>query len=228
MTLIKQWLIRSSLCFCLLGLSGCTPHILDELGLRDETIYPPTLPPDIEMPSKHDGAIYQAGHDVPLYQDHIANRVGDIITVRLEEQTQGQKKAKTKTNKTTSGTYTIPDIEHGDITSHIMGYNTDNQFNGDGEMNQQNRLSGTVSVTVMRVLANGNLFIQGESWLTINQGREYVRLVGIIRPEDIDSNNSVSSQRIAGARISYSGNGQVGNNSRGGFITQLLLKFFPY
>ena len=226
--MIKQWLIRSSLCFCLLGLSGCTPHILDELGLRDETIYPPTLPPNLEAPPKRDGSIYQAGYDVPLYQDHIANRVGDIITVRLEEQTQGQKKAKTKTNKTTSGTYTIPDIYHGDIQSHIGSYNTDNQFNGGGDMNQQNRLNGTVSVTVMRVLANGNLFIQGESWLTINQGREYVRLAGIIRPEDIDSNNSVSSQRIAGARIAYSGGGQVGNNSRGGFITQLLLKFFPY
>lgn len=226
--MIKQWLIRASLCLCLLGLSGCTPHILDELGLRDETIYPPTLPPDVEAPSKHGGAIYQAGFDFPLYQDHIANRVGDIITVRLEEQTQGQKKAKTKTSKTSSGNYTIPDIDHGDIVSHISSYATDNQFNGDGEMDQQNRLSGTVSVTVMRVLANGNLFIQGESWLTINQGREYVRLAGIVRTEDIDNNNSVSSQRIAGARISYSGNGQVGNNSRGGFITQLLLKFFPY
>jgi flagellar L-ring protein FlgH len=83
-------------------------------------------------------------------------------------------------------------------------------------------------VTVVRVLANGNLLVQGESWITIDQGREYMRLMGIVRPEDIEPNNVISSQRVAGARIAYSGTGQVGNVSRGGFLTQTLTKFFPY
>jgi flagellar L-ring protein precursor FlgH len=101
-------------------------------------------------------------------------------------------------------------------------------FDGKGQTNQNNKLHGTISVTVTRVLSNGNLVIQGESWVTINQGREYVRLAGIVRSDDIEPGNTVSSQRLADSRISYSGSGQVGNSSRGGLLTQLMTKFFPY
>lgn len=203
--------------------------MLDDMGLRDETVYPPAYPTDHRPPPKSNGSIYQAGYEVSLYEDHIAGRVGDILTVRLEENTQGEKKAKTKTTKLGLDSFTLPGIDKvGRITGHIGAFNSNQQFNGDGESNQQNKLRGTVSVTVTRVLSNGNLVIQGESWLTINQGREYIRLTGIVRREDIDVNNSISSQRITDARISYSGTGQVANAARGGILTQLLFKFFPY
>ncbi len=203
--------------------------MLDDMGLRDETVYPASFPMDNPPPPKTNGAIYQAGHEVSLYQDHVANRVGDILTVRLEETTQGEKKARTRTNKIAADAFTLPGINDvGRITGHIGAFNSSQQFNGDGETNQQNRLRGTISVTVTRILSNGNLIVQGESWLTLNQGREYIRLSGIVRREDIDENNSVSSQRISDARISYSGNGQVANATRGGILTQLLFKFFPY
>src|SRR5690606_10747121 len=105
---------------------------------------------------------------------------------------------------------------------------TNMQFDGKGQTNQSNRLQGMISVTVMRVLSNGNMYIQGESWVTINQGREYIRLTGIVRPQDVTAENIVSSQRIADARITYSGGGMVGNASRGGVLTQLFYKFFPF
>ena len=213
--------------FCFLSLGGCT-HALDDMGLRDETLYPPALPIDNPPPPKTNGSIYQAGHEVSLYEDHIANRVGDILTVRLEEVTQGEKKAKTKTNKTASNVFGAPVLFGGGARALKFSTATDQQFDGGGESNQQNKLKGTVSVTITRVLSNGNMIVQGESWVTIDQGREYVRLTGILRREDIEPNNVVSSQRIAGARIAYSGSGQVGNSSRGGFMTQLLSKFFPY
>lgn len=210
------------------SLSGCY-HILDDMGLRDETVLPAAYPIDNPPPPKTNGSIYQQGHEVSLYQDHIANRVGDILTVRLEETTQGEKKAKTVTNKIAQDSFTLPGINDvGRITGHIGQFNSSQLFNGDGQTNQQNRLRGTISVTIIRVLSNGNLMVQGESWLTLNQGREYIRLTGIVRREDVAPDNSISSQRIADARISYSGNGQVANTSRGGVLTQLLFKFFPY
>ena len=209
-------------------LCGCGTHLLDDVGLRDETKYPATYPVDHPPPPKSHGTIYQAGHEISLYQDHIAGRVGDILTVRLEEATQGEKKAKTKLNKISSDSFTLPGVNKVGITGHIGAFDSSQQFNGDGEANQQNKLRGTVSVTVTRVLSNGNLVIQGESWLTLNQGREYIRLTGIVRREDIDANNSVSSQRITDARIAYSGSGSIPNANQGGIFTQLLFKFFPY
>jgi flagellar L-ring protein precursor FlgH len=208
-------------------LTGCQ-NWLDSAGLMDQTVLPPALPIDNPPPPKSTGSIYQSGYEIALYRDRIPSHRGDILTVKLEEQTQGEKKARLKANKEGDYAYKLPGLEKGKITGHIADFTSMTDFNGGGESNQQNKLHGTISVTVTRVLSNGNLMIQGESWLTINQGREYVRLTGIVRPYDVDSKNVISSQRIANARITYSGNGQVANAANSGLFTQFLLKFFPY
>ena len=177
---------------------------------------------------KKNGSIYQDGYEISLYRDRIPSRRGDILTVKLEESTKGEKKANMKTNKEGDYAYTLPGLEKGKVTGHIADFNSTTDFHGEGSSNQENKLHGTISVTVTSVLNNGNLMVQGESWVTINQGREYIRLTGIVRPIDIDASNSVSSQRIANARITYSGNGQVANSATGGLFTQFLIKFFPY
>lgn len=240
---LKKLLKSIVLLFSAPILAGCA-DMMDEMGLYDATLYPPAYPVDYKPPKKTNGTIYQAGYEVSLYQDHIAHRIGDILTVRLEESTQGQKQAETKTSKiatvnTNNGsTSNNPSTENsGSLQPVFFGsgvkkfiFNTgdDQEFDGKGQANQSNKLSGTISVTVVRVLSNSNLVIQGESWVMINQGREYVRLTGIVRSEDIDATNTVSSQRLANARIGYSGAGQVGNSSRGGLITQFFAKFFPF
>ena len=228
MSILLKYLLRISIMFTVVfALCGCN-HALDDLGIRDETIYPPALPIDNPPPPKSHGAIYQAGHEITLYEDRIAHNTGDILTVRLEETTQGEKKAKTKTTKLATNDFQTPTLFGGKLNPLTFNTSTDQEFDGEGEANQQNKLKGTISVTVMRVLSNGNMVVQGESWVTIDQGREYIRLTGIVRREDIEPNNMISSQRVAGARISYSGNGQVANSSRGGFVTQFLSKFWPY
>lgn len=219
-------------------LSGCQ-HAMDDLGFRDDMPYPAAYPLDFRPPPKANGTIYQPGYDVSLFQDHVARHIGDVLTVRLEEATTGEKQAKTKTTKSSSdntnlgsgvnsnGT-TKPILMGGVLNSAIFNTGAELDFNGKGETNEFNKLRGTISVTVYCVLSNGNLLVRGETWITINQGKEFIRLSGIVRPEDISANNIVSSQRIANARISYTGNGQVNNSSHGGIITQLLFKWFPY
>lgn len=225
------------------SMTGCN-HWLDDLGLRDEVVYPPAYPIDHEPPPKRQGTIYQAGYDMSLYQDHIAHRIGDILTVHLEESTQGQKQVATKTNKistintnngnmtnnqtTNNGAIMQPQLVGVGVKQLIFNTGSEIDFDGKGQANQSNRLTGTISVTIMRVLSNGNMMIQGESWVTINQGREYIRLTGIVRSEDIEADNTISSQRITNARIAYSGTGQIGNATRGGLMWQLFNKFFIY
>lgn len=241
--IVTKYFNRVLVLSCCFTLTACA-HMLDDMGLRDEVVYPPAYPIDNPPPPKTNGTIYQSGYEMSLYQDHVAHRIGDILTVRLEETTQGQKQAETKTTKDSSFNSNNGDTSNNPSTANsgqlqpvffgtgikqfVFNTGSDLEFEGKGQTNQSNRLRGTVSVTVIRVLSNGNLVIQGESWVMINQGREYMRLTGIVRPEDIDANNTVSSQRITNARISYSGNGQVGNASRGGILTQLFTKFFPF
>ncbi len=222
--LISRALITSMLLLTL-PLTGCTSYFESDKHVE----YPASYPQDIPIPPKQNGTIYQSGYDISLYQDRIAYHVGDVLTVRLEEQTQGQKKSKTKTDKMSTNAFAVNEAFGANLSNGLALDTTANmRFDGNGESNQQNALTGTISVTVVRVLSNGNLVVQGESWVTINFGREFIQLTGIVRRYDIEPDNVISSQRLANARITYSGNGQVANASRGGFLTQFFNKYWPY
>lgn len=200
----------------------------NQIDSPERLMYPAVVPPDdLTQTVSHNGAIYQNAQSMSLFEDKIAKSVGDLLTIRLEVAMSAQKQAKTKTTKT--DTNTEGPISIFSIPMSTQYESTSNQaFNGDGQTNQNNSLTGTFSVTVKKVYSNGNLFVQGESWITLNEGREYVRLSGIVRPEDIEAGNVVSSQRVAAANISYSGYGQVGNTSHPGLFTKMLNRFFPF
>lgn len=191
-------------------------------------LYAPAMPMDIPPPPKTPGTIYQPGYEVLLYEDPISRRVGDILTVRLEESTQGEYRAKTKTDKKAQLTYPMPIFFGKPVPGLTVKTDTEQVFDGTGNSDQSNKLRGTISVTVTNVLSNHNLVVQGESWVTINQGQEYIQLSGIVRPYDIQPNNVVSSQRIAAAQIKYGARGQAGYATRGGLVTKLFNAFAPY
>jgi flagellar L-ring protein precursor FlgH len=196
--------------------------------LTDEVVYQPAMPIDVPPPPQTRGTIYQAGYNVNLYEDRVARRVGDVLTVRLEEATQGVYSAKTKTNRNAQLDYPLPIFFGKPTVGAIVETNTNQIFDSKGDSNQSNKLDGTISVTVTRVLSNHNLVIQGESWVSINQGHEYVQLTGVVRPEDITPLNTVSSQRIAGAQIKYGARGQAGQATSMGLATNLFNKYAPY
>ena len=113
---------------------------------------------------------------------------------------------------------------NGYDTSASMGAN--NSFKGQAKAGQSNSLKGNISVSVIRVLPNGNLAVRGEKWLMLNEGNEYIRITGLVRSEDVNADNTVSSQRVANARIQYSGTGDFANTQERGWLS----KFFngPY
>jgi flagellar L-ring protein precursor FlgH len=102
------------------------------------------------------------------------------------------------------------------------GVDNNSEFDGKGDSSQSNRLEGDISVTVAQRLSNGNLLVRGQKWIAINQGKEYVRIQGIVRPIDIDPDNSISSLKVADARISYGANGALADANKPG----LLARFF--
>jgi flagellar L-ring protein precursor FlgH len=193
--------------------------------------YAPVTPiqPVLEPPTS--GSIYQSGADVRLFEDLKAARVGDILTVRLVEQTAASTSANTSTSRSSSASISNPTIfgrqpTAGGIPLFDGSLGGESEFDGSGASSQSNSLLGDIAVTVVERYPNGNLLIRGEKWVTLNQGREFIQLSGIVRPYDISPDNSIPSTRIADAQISYSGKGVLAAANRMGLFARFFNSMF--
>ena len=201
---------------------------------KTDNSYEPPRPAEPVYGAPTAGAIYNDGADVRLFEDRKAGRVGDILTVRLQERTNASKNSATSTSKATEVDLANPVVSGTSITTNGIPLfqgtlSGDSAFDGAGSSSQSNSLLGDITVTVIERLPNGNLRIRGEKWVTLNQGREFIRLSGIIRPDDIEPDNSLYSYRIADAQITYSSKGVLADANRMGFISRFFNSVFhPY
>ncbi|WP_420792454.1 flagellar basal body L-ring protein FlgH [Escherichia coli] len=197
-------------------LSGCESQAI--LVKKDDAYF---APPKTEAPPPADGragGVFETGYNWSLTADRRAYRVGDILTVILEESTQSSKQAKTNFGKSNTVDIGAPTI-FGHTKDKLSGsIDANRDFDGSATSQQQNSLRGEITVSVHAVQPNGILEIRGEKWLTLNQGDEYIRLSGLVRADDIQNDNSVSSQRIADARISYAGRGALSDANAAGWL----------
>lgn len=223
-----QILRRMLLLGGVLAAAGCS--MLPE---REESYAPPEPSPMAGAPATS-GSIYRSGADVRLFEDLKAGRVGDILTVRLVERTSASKNSATSVSKATEVTLENPTV-FGEVLSKDTqplfesSLNGDSSFDGTGASSQSNSLDGSITVTVVERYANGNLRIRGEKWVTLNQGKEFIRLSGIIRPYDIEPDNSVPSDKVANAEITYSSKGVMAAANRMGLIARFFNSIFhPY
>ena len=210
----------------LLQLSGCA-SIEQAKILPNDPNFAPIMPEMEEDPMVPTGSLFKENYVNNIYSDSKAHRVGDIISVELSENTQAQKNAKTELTKDNAGSVgSLIGLGGAPITfkgdSLEFGYSQNTAFSGDSKSDQSNSLTGNISVHVLRVLPNGNLMIRGEKWLTLNNGDEYVRLTGIIRSKDISSTNTITSNKVANARIEYAGTGSFADAQEQGWLS----KFF--
>jgi len=171
------------------------------------------------------GSLYSDSYMFTLYEDRRAYRIGDILTVELNERTQSSKSADSSLSKDTDMEIGVPLAGNLNVSDLSLDLDSEVEFDGSSAANQENFLRGSITVRVVDVLPNGALAIRGEKRIKLNQGDEYIRLEGLVRPEDIDVTNRVSSQRIANADISYSGAGTLADANRPGWFTQLFSRF---
>lgn len=203
-------------------LTGCATQRHDS----DAGSYAPTISANMPVPQRTDGALYQDAYGMSLFNDRKALLVGDIITITLSERTVSRKSSGVNTNKSSSIEFNAgpllgktPTFRGNDLgTTLEQGRN----FNGGGDADQSNSLQGNITVTVADVLANGNLVVRGEKWITLNRGDEFIRISGIVRPEDISPDNTILSTRLANAKISYSGSGELADASRVGILSRFF------
>lgn len=201
-------------------LAGCAsrPHPED---------FTAAMPEDVPVAEASNGAIFQTGRDLPLFENAVARRVGDTVTINLQESTAAQKSATTTTSKNTKVDMPSPTLAGAGIQLHgndLLNFGIDNKrsFDGSGDSQLSNKLNGFITVMVAKRLSNGNLVVRGQKWIGINQGKEFIRIQGVIRPVDILPDNSIPSYKVADANISYGGQGALADANRPG----LLSRFF--
>ncbi len=196
----------------------------------DDPSFAPVIAPTLVKPKPITGSLFVPGYGVSLFGNTNAHRVGDIITVVLDERTVSSKSSTVGVDKDSSlsllengaGTLLGKDLTKkipliGDITLPTSA-NHSRQFEGDASADQSNRLQGNISVTITDVMPNGNLVIRGEKWLKLNTGDEYIRISGMLRSLDVGLDNMVSSTKLANARIAYSGTGELADSQRQGWL----------
>jgi flagellar L-ring protein precursor FlgH len=185
------------------------------------------------MPAPSSGTIYNPAGGFGLFMDLRARAVGDILTVMLVERTNASKESSTSTAKGTSIDTGSPVFAGRPMTANGLPFTnqieSDSSFDGQADSSQSNRLDGNITVTVVDRLPNGNLLVRGEKRITINQGEEFVRLQGIVRPVDIGPQNTVDSTKVADAQISYAGKGTLADANRPGWLARFFNSpWFPF
>lgn len=191
------------------------------------------------------GAIYQANYSRPLFEDRRARNAGDVLTINIVESTSASKNVSSTAGRTssvaeTAATPTIfgytPSPSKLGVAGIMGATNFDTsvtasgvqKFEGKGDTSQKNALLGTLTVTVIDVLPNGNLLVSGEKQMGINEGTEYVRFSGVVNPSTISSANVVTSTQVADARIEFKGRGEMDSAQAMGWLAKFFLSVLPF
>lgn len=199
----------------------------------NDPAYAPVVPAPLVPPIINRGGIYQPGFSQGLFADRRAMRVGDVLSVVLDERTISSKKADTEVKKDNSIDFNESTILGTGVSLGDYGLGTaisqGRDFSGESSSDQSNSLTGRIAVTVAEVLPNGLMVVRGEKWMTLNRGEEFIRVSGLVRPEDVEPDNSVSSTRLANARITYSGTGELANSNKQGWVTRFFnTAYWPF
>lgn len=204
--------------FLMLPLAACSTYLEDKASLDYAPIYHETTP----TVQRATGSIFHQDTRGLFVNDRRASSVGDVLTVQFVERFQASKSQSATSGRSSSFRMELPTAVLGGFDSAGLNHSSRQDFSGRGAASQSNSLTGRLSVSVSRVLPNGHLEVVGQKRLVLNNGAEYVRLTGVVRPEDIGPDNVVTSDRLAHADIRYLGAGDVADPGQKGWLTRLI------
>jgi len=223
----------SLLAIAALSAAGCNTIKPEPEALAPSPNFEPVYPTVSDRPKLATGGIYGNSRSDAWFGRGRNFQVGDIITVLLNESTQANRSQNSEVNRDSSNTI-IPSGVSSKIAG-MSGYltgidlsksNNDSKSKGSADHNAS--LTGSIAVTVLEVLANGNLSVRGEKKLGLSEGTEIIQVSGVIRPQDVGPNGTVQSLRLANAQISYRGTGDLANAARVGWGTDLMNRWWPF
>lgn len=194
--------------------------------IPDDPFYAPIDPSPKAEPITRTGSMFNAQTSRSLYSYTPPFAIGDSITVLLDENAQASKSASSAMSKESNFDLDPITVPGGEMTINgnvvQLGVTQEQDFDGIADAQQQHSLTARITVTVVDILHNGNLVVRGEKWLVINNGKEYMRFTGIIRPLDVSESNSVQSYQVADSRIEFSGTGDHADVQTKGWLSSFL------
>jgi flagellar L-ring protein precursor FlgH len=208
-----------------LALGACS--VLPREPLAHSEGFRPVYPIAQAAPQMATGSIYNGPQSESFFGRGRSFQVGDVITVLLNESTQAGR-TQSGVVKRTSSNDVVPAAMGGGLlpAANLLGGTIKNE--GSGTADQTATLTGSIAVSVVDVMANGNLVLRGEKQLALTEGAEIIQVAGVVRPDDIAPNSTVQSRRLANAQITYRGTGDMAAASRAGWATSGLLKLWPF
>lgn len=218
---------RITLIALAISLTGCAA-VRHDIDMPEKTTAQPQAAAPSSMPS---GGIFQTAGYRPLFEDRKPRYVGDILTIQINERLNASQTANSSTERTTALEAGIPGVK-GVLGMAIKPLNVEaeigNSFDGKGSTTSTNLFTGTITVTVIEVLANGNLRVAGEKQIGIRQNSEVLKFTGVINPTQIQPGNLVSSTQVADARLDYRGGGGIEAAQVQGWLSRFFNALSPF
>lgn len=220
------------ICLAFIFTMGCSKNLYHQAD------HPQFAPPEIKK-TPLPGTIW-AGENAAnsLFADRRAKRVNDVVTIVVSENSVGGNNANTNTSRDTNTNANVSsllglesailDVLRKGTTSISVAGTSANSLKGVGQTNRDGNLMATMSARVMNIVENGNFLIEGRKQVTVNAEDQYLILTGIIRPDDIATDNTILSQYIADAKIVYTGKGVVDDKMRPGWLTRIVDWVWPF
>ena len=226
-----------TLALSMLGLAvGCS-LIEPQATPVNRDVYRALPPPQQEMPPRYEGSLFSGENGRNMFfVDRKARGMNDVVTVRIADVTNATGQANTNTSRTSSVAGSLDGLlgfertlkNNGIAPGSALAAQLKAGFDGKATTTRNNSLSATITAVVREVFPNGNLFIEGSKEVIINNERQYITVTGVVRPEDIGPDNSVSSDLLADARLAYSGRGVLSDKQRPGWLGRVVDFVWPF
>jgi flagellar L-ring protein precursor FlgH len=194
---------------------------------------PTTARAEVRPMSAPTGSIFASSYaGNPLFEDRRPRNVGDILTIVITENVNASKNSASNANRTGNSTLTFTAVPRALSGLFNSSSNADiggtNSLKAGGGSSAANTFNGTITVTVLEVLPNGNLVVSGEKQMAINQGAEFIRFSGVVNPRTITGDNGVLSTQVADARIEYTAKGYIDEAQNMGWLQRFFLNVLPF
>ncbi|MFG6448139.1 flagellar basal body L-ring protein FlgH [Roseateles sp. BYS180W] len=228
---IARFLSTTAPCLALASLLGACSALYQQP--RVELDPPPVVnPPQQPTQTTANGAIYQASSYRPLFEDHRARLVGDVITIQIVERVTASQSSSSELNKkgeVALGVSAIPGIAANSFTGGRLDLTGSNNAknSGKGSNENTNNFSGTITAVVVAVLPNGHLLISGEKQIGVNHNVDVLRFSGQVDPRTIAAGNTVPSASVANVRIEQRGRGATADSHSIGWLSRFFLNLSP-
>ena len=213
---------------------------------RRPALHPPVTPQQEyrqEAAANNPGSLFAASEADTLFEDSRARRVGDIVVVKLVENTKAQNKAETSSNKKSSNNYQVADMfnrghagfipfmpigPQPSVGLPVLDTDSSSGINSTGKTKRENYVTTSLATRVLRVLPGGLMEIEGAREIRVNEETEYMVVRGMIRSKDVSADNSVLSTQIADASIEYYGKGVLADKQKPGWFSRLMDNVWPF